>query len=110
MVYIPAGEFLIGSGNDEESDFPFFADGKVLLVTIQYRVGWLGYASLDALRQRDPASGSTGNYGMQDQRAALAWVQSNIHYFGGDPARVTIFGESSGGTSVGYVHVRARAL
>lgn len=58
---------------------------------------------MDALRSRDTIfGGSTGNYGMQDQRSVLEWVKSSIANFGGDPSRVTIFGESSGGSSVGF--------
>lgn len=102
MVYFHAGEFLYGSSNDLENDWPYFAKGQVLLVTANVRLGLLGFAALDSLRDRDPSRGSTGNYGMQDQRAVLAWIQVCIAAFGGDPRRVTIFGESSGGTSVAY--------
>jgi len=101
MTYLHAGEFRFGAANDAESGFPYFADGAAILVTANARLSLLGYAALDALRSRDPM-GSTGNYGMQDQRAVLAWIQENIMYFGGDPDRVTIFGESSGGASVGF--------
>lgn len=101
MVYFHAGEFNYGSSNDQESKWPHFAAGKVIVVTANVRLGYLGFAALDALRDRDPA-GSTGNYGMQDQREVLRWVQRSIASFGGDPAQVTIFGESSGGTSVGF--------
>jgi carboxylesterase type B len=65
MVYFPAGEFLIGSSNDLENNWPF--SQHVILVTANYRLGWLGYAALDALRHRSP-SNATGNYGMEDQR------------------------------------------
>merc|ERR1719356_17689 len=66
MVYFHAGEFNYGSSNDLESRWPYFAAGKVMVVTANVRLGFLGFAALDALRERDPA-GSTGNYGMQDQ-------------------------------------------
>jgi para-nitrobenzyl esterase len=65
MVYFPAGEFLIGSSNDLENNWPF--SQHVILVTANYRLGWLGYAALDALRHRS-SSNATGNYGMEDQR------------------------------------------
>lgn len=101
MLYFHAGEFRFGASNDQENNWPFFAHGRVLLVTANVRLGMFGFAALDALRSRDP-SGSTGNYGMQDQRAVMRWVRDSISTFGGDAARVTIFGESSGGSSVGF--------
>lgn len=101
MVYFHAGEFRYGAANDGESNWPYFANGNVVLVTANVRLGLFGFAALDELRSRDPTN-STGNYGMQDQRAVLQWVQRNIKAFGGDPTRVTIFGESSGGSSVGF--------
>ena len=101
MLYLHAGEFRFGAANDAENGFPYFADGKVVLVTANARLGLFGFAALDVLRGRDAAN-STGNYGMQDQRAVLEWVQANIAAFGGDPTRVTIFGESSGGSSVAF--------
>ena len=101
MVYLHAGEFRFGSSNDLENNWPYFANKSVILVTGNVRLGVLGFAALDSLRSRDP-SRSTGNYGMQDQRAMLEWVQKSIQNFGGDPTRVTIFGESSGGSSVAY--------
>jgi len=101
MVYFHAGEFRFGSSNDRESNWPFFAHGTVLLVTANVRLGIFGFGALKGFKSRDP-SGSAGNYGMQDQREVLKWVQRNIAAFGGDPARVTMFGESSGGSSVGF--------
>ena len=102
MFYMHAGEFRFGSSNDLESAWPYFdVDHDVVLVTANVRLGLFGFAALDSLRHRDP-SNSTGNYGMQDIRAALRWVQANIRAFGGDPSRVTIFGESSGGSSVAF--------
>ena len=101
MVYFHAGEFRFGTSNDAENAWPYFSDGNVVLVTANVRLGMLGFAALDELRSRD-ASNSTGNYGVQDQRAVLQWVKRSISAFGGDPTRVTIFGESSGGSSVGF--------
>jgi len=99
MIYIHAGEFRYGSSNDKENEFPYFSD-EVVLVTFNNRIGTLGFLGSDALRSRSPDN-STGNYGIQDQRELFRWVRKNIAAFGGDPGRVTIFGESSGGTCVG---------
>jgi para-nitrobenzyl esterase len=71
----------------------------VVLVTINYRLGPFGYLAHPAL-SRESSHGSSGNYGLLDQIAALEWVSRNIAAFGGDPGRVTIFGESAGSWSV----------
>ena len=96
MLYLHAGEFRFGAANDAENNFPYNFDNAAVLVTANARLSLFGFAALDELRDRDPM-GSTGNYGMQDQRMVMQWVQESIMYFGGDPDRVTIFGESSGG-------------
>ena len=94
MVWIHGGAFTIGSGSEEYYDGAnLAARGDVVIVTINYRLGAFGFINL-------PALGET-NFGMRDQIAALKWVQANIANFGGDPANVTIFGESAGGMSVG---------
>ena len=73
--------------------------GNVVLVTINYRLGMLGFLRLkDATGGKIPA---TGNEGLMDQVAALKWVKDNIAAFGGDPENVTVFGESAGGMSIG---------
>lgn len=69
--------------------------GGVVVVTLQYRLGALGYLALPHLDAESDA-GVSGNYGLRDQQAALAWVQRNVARFGGDPARVMLFGESAG--------------
>src|SRR4029079_586634 len=74
----------------------------VIVVTIQYRLGALGFLAHSALD--NVVTKSTGNYGIQDQQAALKWLKSNIARFGGDPLNVTIFGQSAGGLSV-LVHL-----
>jgi para-nitrobenzyl esterase len=97
--------FYGGSWEYGGSSFPVYEGGPLVrtgggvLVTVNYRLGPFGFLASPLLAQRD-ALGSTGNYGLQDQRAALGWVQQNIARFGGDPARVTIFGESAGSGSV----------
>merc|ERR1719181_1573397 len=101
MVYIHAGEFQYGSSDDLESNKPPQVPTDVVLVDFNYRLGAFGYLGGDALRGLSP-SGSTGNYGLQDQRFALQWVQKNIAKFGGDPDNVMLFGESSGGTCVAW--------
>jgi len=100
MVYFLAGEFHCGSSSDSESRFPYFAK-DIVLVTPNYRVGPFGFLAMEELRGRSPNHG-TGNYGMLDQSFALQWVKDNIEQFGGDAGNVIIWGESSGGTSVGY--------
>src|SRR5262249_22131287 len=69
--------------------------GDVIFVTVNYRLGALGFLAHPALAAED-ADGSTGNYGILDQIAALRWVKDNIAGFGGDPARIMVFGESAG--------------
>ena len=100
LVYIHAGEFHYGAASDRESDLAFFAP-EAVFVTFNFRLGVFGYLASEDLRWRE-ASGGTGNYGIHDQRQALRWVQEHIGAFGGDKAKVTIMGESSGGSSVGY--------
>ncbi|XP_077986322.1 acetylcholinesterase-like [Glandiceps talaboti] len=97
MVWIHGGGFYMGSGADTYYDgIPLVALNDVILVTINYRLGALGFLSTGD-------SVIPGNYGMLDQIEALKWVQNNIAVFGGDPKKVTIFGESAGGISVSYL-------
>ncbi len=100
MVWIHGGAFTIGSGAQSLYEGAALAKrGDVVVVTINYRLGALGFLRLSELTNgRIP---STGNEGMLDQLAALEWVRENIAAFGGDPENVTIFGESAGGMSVG---------
>jgi para-nitrobenzyl esterase len=98
MVWLHGGTFLIGSGNDYPGDV-LAASGDVVVVTVNYRLGPFGFLALKGLATED-AHGSTGNYGLLDQRAALQWVHDNIARFGGDAANVTLFGESAGGISI----------
>ncbi|HEU0239553.1 MAG TPA: carboxylesterase family protein [Micromonosporaceae bacterium] len=95
MVWIHGGALVTGESNDYDPT-QLVADGAVV-VTINYRLGALGFLAHPALAAAD---GSSGDYGLIDQQAALSWVQSNIVHFGGDKHNVTIFGESAGGLSV----------
>lgn len=97
LVWIYGGGFSMGSSS--QYDGRPLAEKGVILVTINYRVGQLGYFVYPELSAEDPHHVS-GNYGILDQIAALQWVQDNIAAFGGDPKNVTIFGESAGGISV----------
>lgn len=100
MVWFHGGGFRQGSGTYEMyNGARLAAERDVVLVSINYRLGELGFLALPELAAEDP-HGSTGNYGLLDQIQALRWVQENIAGFGGDPAKVTIFGQSAGGISV----------
>ena len=96
MVWIHGGG-LTGGGADQYDPSPLVNSGDVIVVTINYRLGLLGFFAHPAL---DAEGHLAGNYGFMDQQFALGWVQRNIAAFGGDPKRVTIFGESAGGESV----------
>ncbi|WP_342249093.1 carboxylesterase/lipase family protein [Sphingomonas sp. OTU376] len=96
MVWIHGGGFVSGSGSVAETDGARLAARGVVVVSFNYRLGRFGFFAHPALT----AEGSGGNYGLMDQIAALTWVKRNITGFGGDPAKVTVFGESAGGESV----------
>src|SRR6266404_3557411 len=99
MVWIHGGALTRGSGANRVYDGTAFAKKGVVLVTINYRLGPLGYLAHPELTSESPRH-SSGNYGVLDQIAALKWVQTNIAVFGGDAKNVTIFGESAGSWSV----------
>ncbi|CAJ1503055.1 carboxylesterase family protein [[Mycobacterium] kokjensenii] len=92
MVWIHGGSFIRGAGDVYHAQ-RLAVRGRIVVVTINYRLGALGFLA-------DPALGEPGNYGLADQQAALRWVRDNIGEFGGDPDKVTIAGESAGGMSV----------
>lgn len=100
MVWIHGGAFCMGSGSMQTyRTGTLAANGNIVLVTINYRLGVLGFLNLnERTKGKIP---STGNEGLQDQIAALKWVRDNIAGFGGDPDNVTVFGESAGGMSIG---------
>ncbi|MFB3902324.1 MAG: carboxylesterase/lipase family protein [Acidobacteriota bacterium] len=99
MVWIHGGAFVFGSGSFPGSSGDQFAKQGVILVTLNYRLGRLGFFAFPALSREHPEE-PKGSYAYMDQIAALKWVQANIAAFGGDPKNVTIFGESAGGVSV----------
>jgi len=100
MVWIHGGGFFAGFGGEERHNGGPLAQKGAVVVTLNYRLGAFGFMSHPALAAESP-NHSSGNYGLLDQIAALQWVKRNIARFGGDPSRVTIFGESAGGMSVG---------
>lgn len=101
MVWIHGGAFAMGSGNAFLYGPDHLVSAGVVLVTLNYRLGALGFLSLE----NDEVS---GNMGLKDQVMALKWVRDNIAAFGGDPDRVTIFGESAGAASV-HLHMLSPA-
>jgi para-nitrobenzyl esterase len=99
MVWLHGGGFSTGQGTMPLYDGTYFASLGIVVVTINYRLNVLGFLAYPELTAE--SSGHTsGNYGLMDQVFALKWVKDNIAAFGGDPAKVTIFGESAGGASV----------
>ena len=95
MFWIHGGGFTIGEGKMDPS---FLLDEDVLVVSVNYRLGPFGFLAIEG------NSDVAGNIGLKDQQEALQWVNRNIIFFGGDPARVTLFGESAGAISV-HAHV-----
>jgi len=96
MVWIHGGALVAGESDDYDPSA--LVAHHVIVVTLNYRLGALGFLAHPALA--DKPGGPSGDYGLMDQQAALRWVQRNIRAFGGNPANVTIFGESAGGQSV----------
>ncbi|MFN7054756.1 carboxylesterase/lipase family protein [Hyphomonas sp.] len=97
MVWLHGGAHQYGSGSQAIYQANGLVEQGVLLVTINYRLGPFGYLAHPALTEE---AGTSGNYGLLDQIAALGWIQDNIAVFGGDPANVTVFGESAGAQSI----------
>jgi para-nitrobenzyl esterase len=98
MVWFHGGGYVGGQGGDYDGQF-FARDHDAVVVTVNYRLGVFGFLASSALSASSPDE-TSGNYGIEDQRAALEWVKKNIAAFGGDPKRVTIAGESAGSGSV----------
>ena len=102
MVWLHGGAWRTGHGAVAGTNGARLAhDGDVVVVTVNYRLGALGWLAHPALA--DPDTGAAANWGLQDQIAALRWVQANIAAFGGDPGRVTLFGQSAGGSSTASI-------
>ena len=99
LVYFYGGGFTAGDGSEPRYDGASMARQGMVAVTVNYRLNVFGFLAHPELTAESPHHAS-GNYGLMDQAAALRWVQANIAAFGGDPARVTIAGESAGSYSV----------
>jgi len=99
LVYFHGGGLIAGDGSEPRYDGEAFARRGIVVVTVNYRLGVFGYLAHPALT-KESRHHASGNYGYLDQNAALRWVQANIEAFGGDPAKVTIGGQSAGASSV----------
>ena len=99
MVWIFGGGYTSGGTSEARQDGQFLAHKNVVVVSMNYRLGILGFFAHPELTKESPHDAS-GNYGLMDQAAAVAWVKENIKSFGGDPSNITIFGESAGSFSV----------
>jgi para-nitrobenzyl esterase len=100
LVYFHGGGFHTGDGSEPRFDGANLAARGIVTVTVNYRLGVFGFLALRKLALESPYD-ATGNYGLLDQMAALAWVHQNIAQFGGDPKQVTIAGQASSATAVG---------
>lgn len=100
LFYIHGGALTGGCGHEKHFDGPVWPAKGVIAVTINYRLGPLGFACLPELEQE---AGHTGNYALYDQLTALQWVARNIQAFGGDPKRITIMGQSAGAMAVEHL-------
>ena len=97
LVYIHGGGFTGGCGHEKHFDGPVWPTKGIIGVTINYRLGPMGFVCLPELREE---AGYTGNYGLVDQMTAIKWVRDNIASFGGDGGNITIMGQSAGAASV----------
>jgi para-nitrobenzyl esterase len=99
MVWIYGGGFTTGGTSENRQDGQFLAHRGVIVVSMNYRLGIFGFFTHPEL-DTESTKHTSGNYGLMDQAAAIDWVRHNIAAFGGDPANITIFGESAGSFSV----------
>ncbi len=100
LVYIHGGGFTGGCGHEKHFDGPVWAKKGVISVTVNYRLGPMGFLCLPELKKE---AGHTGNYGLYDQIAAIKWIKANISAFGGDGGKITIMGQSAGAMSVQHL-------
>jgi para-nitrobenzyl esterase len=113
MLWLHGGDFRATSASFAATNGQRFAEEQnVVMVAANYRLGPFGFLAHRALTLEDPGYPSSGNYGLADQRAALQWVRDNIAAFGGDPERITLFGQSAGAisTSLHLVSPASRGL
>jgi len=108
MVWIHGGAFMVGAGSGTEYPGDKLAQKGVLVVSLNYRLGPLGFLVHEDLEKESPERVS-GNYGLRDQLAALQWIRKNIAAFGGDPDRITLFGESAGAASISLLMLSPQA-
>ncbi|WP_439408972.1 carboxylesterase/lipase family protein [Bradyrhizobium sp. DASA03076] len=104
MVFIHGGGFVSGTANDPLFDGARFAQAGLIVVTVNYRLGALGWLEPPALTEN-----GSGNFGLMDQIAALRWVHDNIAAFGGDANNVTLFGNGAGATSIALLMLCAQS-
>ena len=97
LIYIHGGGFTGGCGHEKHFDGPVWPRKGIIGVTLNYRLGPMGFVCLPQLKEE---AGYTGNYGLYDQMTAIRWVRDNIAAFGGDPENMTIMGQSAGAASV----------
>lgn len=95
MFYLHGGGYTMGNGNVKFAGPEYLLDNDVILVTGNYRLGAFGFMTLDNEK-------FTGNYGLKDQVVMLKWIKENIHHFGGDNNKVTVFGDGAGAASIGF--------
>jgi para-nitrobenzyl esterase len=108
MVWIHGGAFIQGAGSSPVYDGTHFAERGVVLISVNYRLGRLGFFAHPALAAEHPNE-PQGNYGLMDNIAAVKWVKANAAAFGGDPNNVTVFGESAGGILVNFLMASPQA-
>ncbi|MBR0825744.1 carboxylesterase family protein [Bradyrhizobium manausense] len=108
MVFIHGGDFVNGTANDPLFDGAKLAQGGLIAITLNYRLGAFGWLVHPSLAE-EASGGTTANYGLMDQIAALQWIHDNAAAFGGDPGNVTLFGSGAGATSIALLMLCERS-